>query len=238
MAVAFTYKFTIGRGTENRWRGKVFESKNEIKINLQALTPHSPLTFLASPQGFTTTGAVYGNGCSVMCNQKEQMGIVGEFYRVEDEVIDYFIQHPKEASDYFQDNYNVVYGKFHNEPDRHFYTDKAWDIAIFLLKECDHTENKVISGIKGQLFDPKDWDTPSYLKSTQVNEIADALENITEQQLENALNVEKMKVQNVYRAEWGTKGNWEDYILIHTKELISAFSAAKRYTDGIVIYYC
>lgn len=50
IAVAFTYKFTIGRGSENRWKGKVFESVNEIKINIQALTPHPASTGHASPQ--------------------------------------------------------------------------------------------------------------------------------------------------------------------------------------------
>jgi hypothetical protein len=166
------------------------------------------------------------------------MGIVGEFYRVEDEVINYYIQHPEEAEYFFNENFSLVDGQYHNEPDRHFYTDKAWNIAMFLLKECDRTENKVISGIKGQLFDPEDWDTPSYIKSKQAKEIADALERITELDLQKAFDIEKMKAQGVYRADWFSEEDWHDYILVHTRTLMAAFLAAKNYGDGIVIYYC
>ena len=61
VAAGFTYKFTIGRGPENEWRGKVFESNNEIKVKVLALTPHSPLTGPFKAQCFTATGTVYGN---------------------------------------------------------------------------------------------------------------------------------------------------------------------------------
>lgn len=166
------------------------------------------------------------------------MGIVGEFYRVEDEVIDYYRQHPEKSNDFFDENFSYVDGKYHNEPDRHYYTDKAWAVAIFLMQTCDKSANKVTSKIKGQLFDPSDWDTPSYIKSTLAKEIANALENITEAELRSAYNKDKMLAQKIYGAESVDDSNWEDYHLIYTKNFISAFQAAKKYGHGIVINKC
>jgi hypothetical protein len=165
------------------------------------------------------------------------MGIVGEFYRVEDKVIDYFVQHPREASDFFLENYCVVYGKYHNEPDRHFYADKAWDIGLFLLQSCDPTKQKILGSIKGRLFDPDDWDTPSYIKSPLAKEIAEVLAQISIAQLRLAYNRKKIKAHKIYGAQAVLDSNWE-YHLQNTQSIISAFTAAKRYGDGIVIYYC
>ncbi len=44
IAVWFTYEFTIGRGVEYKWNGKVFYGKNKIEEKLQALTLSTPVT--------------------------------------------------------------------------------------------------------------------------------------------------------------------------------------------------
>ena len=56
VAVAFTYKFTLGRGPENRWRGNVFETKNEVKANVLARTPDPSTTSPASPHRAVAMG--------------------------------------------------------------------------------------------------------------------------------------------------------------------------------------
>lgn len=56
VAIAFTYKFTLGRGPENRWRGNVFETKNEVKVDVLARTPNPSTTGPASPHRAVAMG--------------------------------------------------------------------------------------------------------------------------------------------------------------------------------------
>ncbi|UZR95291.1 DUF1877 family protein [Chondrinema litorale] len=158
------------------------------------------------------------------------MGIVKEYYRVEDKMIDYFVQNPEEASDYFDNNYCFMGGKYHDNPERHFYLDKSWDEIIPLLIKCDNSENNIVKEINGISF--RYFDDPFYIKSELAAEICDALQLIVEEDLREAYNISKMKSSEL------NDDLWKNYFLLYINKLKAAFQTAKRFKDGIVINAC
>lgn len=163
------------------------------------------------------------------------MGIVCELHRASDALIEQIAAYPAEAATFVTDNFNSIYGKHHND-DTITYLGKGWDIAFFLLKEADPSSEKVLSGWRGEAFDEKDFDTPYYLKAAQVKVMAPVLAEITEGEIKDAFNYEKMREEYVYRAHPGIPENW-DWIIELANDIISAFQKAAEANDGLIINF-
>lgn len=162
------------------------------------------------------------------------MGFICEFYRVEDKIIDQFIGNPKEFERYFYDSYVNPFGEFHREGDNFFYTDKAWDIAMYLLKSNDSSKDKILDKIEGTEVS-KYADGFSYIKSQDVKSINNEMRNITIDQVLEVYDDEKMIEDGIYRAGWFTKSDNLDYILDHVKTIQEAFQKSSENNDGILI---
>nr|WP_315153204.1 DUF1877 family protein [uncultured Flavobacterium sp.] len=161
------------------------------------------------------------------------MGIVCEFYRIDDNVINTFLQDPIKFESYFYDNYVNPDGQFHDEGNTYFYSDKAWDIANFLIQQNDTSAEKLLDGILGTSI--KEIEGISYIKSEDVLKMNNLLIKITSQQIEEAYDEEKMKNPYIYNAGWFTKEeNW-DYILRHVNTFFEVFEKAAEHSDGIII---
>lgn len=161
------------------------------------------------------------------------MGIVCEFYRVDDNVINTFLTNPVEFEDCFYDNYMNPYGQFNDMGNTSFYCDKAWNIASFLIQQNDNSEEKLLNGILGKEI--KEVEGMSYIKSEDVFKMNNILLKITSQQIEQAYDDEKMKDPYIYKAGWFTKEeNW-DYILHDVRTFFDAFKKAAEYREGIII---
>ncbi|RZJ53369.1 MAG: DUF1877 family protein [Flavobacterium sp.] len=161
------------------------------------------------------------------------MGIVCEFYLVDDQFINGFSEDPQAYEYDFSENYTDPDGKFHNEGVSNFYTDKAWDIASFLIQENDTSQEKILSGLLGQPLE--DIERLSYIKSFDVAKMNEIMSLISLQQITEAYNEEKMQDPYVYNAGWFTKeSNW-DYILDHVKTIFEAFKKAAEGNKGIIV---
>lgn len=165
------------------------------------------------------------------------MGIVCDYCRVKDETIDYFANHPDEAREFFETNYFWVTGKYHTADDTVFSTDKAWDIAKFLIKECDTTPDKILNEIDGKTFDEKEGlDSLFYIKSDKVKKINFLLRKISEKNLLDAYDQNKLIEKGVYSADLFGLEHWR-YILGHFQTMQKAFAKAEECDDGLVINY-
>ncbi len=168
---------------------------------------------------------------------KSLMGIVCGFYRMNNEMIDFLKSNPENAQVYIDENYSSVSGKFHVENDTVFETDKAWDIAKFLLKKCDPSTDKVLQKLDGVPIDlAGDWDGSQYIRPDEVKEIYQVLDQISHDKLIEAYNQQELIKNHVYRADWFDEPNW-DYILSHVDTIKKAFSKAAETEEYIVIHF-
>lgn len=161
------------------------------------------------------------------------MGIVCEFYLVDDNFIDEFSENPEILERHFYDNYVNPDGEFHDEGENYFYSDKAWDIASFLIIQNDVSQEKILTGLLGQPLE--NLDGLSYIKTMNVSEMNKVLKQISPQQIEEAYDVSKMQDPYVYNAGYITKENSWDYILHHVKIIFTAFKKASEKGKGIII---
>lgn len=161
------------------------------------------------------------------------MGIVCEFYLVDDNFIDVFSDNPKTSERNFYDNYVSPDGQFHNEEENYFYCDKAWDIANFLISQNDTSKEKILDGLLGQSLE--NLEGLSYIKTIDVAKMNKILDQISLQQIEDAYDISKMKDPYVYNAGHFTKENNWNYILNHAKTILKAFKKAAENGKGIII---
>jgi hypothetical protein len=161
------------------------------------------------------------------------MGIVCEFYLVDDTFIDGFSENPEASERYFYDNYASPDGQFHKEGENNFYSDKAWDIASFLLTQNDTSEEKILDGLLGESLE--NLEGLSYIKTINVAKMNTILHQISLQQIEEAYDESKMRDPYVYNAGHFTKHNNWDYILDHVKTILKAFEKATENKKGIII---
>jgi hypothetical protein len=165
------------------------------------------------------------------------MGIGCGFYRMNNDMVDFLKSNPENAQAFIDENYCWAGGKYHIENDIVFDTDKAWDIAKFLLNKCDPTPNKVLQKLDGTKIDPRgDWDGSRYISPEQVKEVHGVLGQITFEKLVAAYNRQDMIDSHVYKADWFEDPNW-DYIFSHVDTMKKAFARAVETGDNIVIHF-
>lgn len=157
------------------------------------------------------------------------MGIVCEFYIVEDEVINDFLANPLEFEEYFDGNYVFVDGKFHIEEENMFYCDKAWDIARFLFQQNSNS----LEELMGQPI--KNTEMKSFIKSDETKKINDILSEITLPQIEKTYLEFRTPNNFVYNyKEIGIPENWI-YVSEHVKTFYKVFKKAAKKKAGIII---
>ena len=165
------------------------------------------------------------------------MGIACGLYRVNKETIEQLRSQAKLAQQYIDENYTWVSGKYHVEGDIAFETDKAWDIAKFLLKKCDPSTDKVLRGLDGIPIDAAgDWDSPRYITPETVKVVHSVLNAVTSEQLVKAYNQEEMVQSHVYRPDWWDAPDWE-YIDSHVITMKQAFARAAECGDGLILNF-
>jgi hypothetical protein len=160
------------------------------------------------------------------------MGIVCEIYCIKKNIVKELIGDPKKFEEYLIEIYTNSDSENHFEGKNFFYLDKAWDIALFLLRENDSSSDKLLSKLEGALVH-KEMEGCSIISSEEVKLINQILINISENEIETAYDLNKMQEEEIYRAGWFTKkDNWE-YILKHVKTIQQAFSIASN--EGLTI---
>lgn len=157
------------------------------------------------------------------------MGIVCEFYVVEDRMIDEFLAKPSEFDEYFEEKYVDFWGQFHHEEENAFYCDKAWDIARFLFQQ----NHPLLGNLLGTEIENAEG--KSYLKAEEAKKIYHTLSQITSRQLEEAYNETNIQRNKVYNAGKFTKQDHWDYILQHIETFRKAFKKAAENDAGIIV---
>jgi hypothetical protein len=162
------------------------------------------------------------------------MGIICEFYCLENETIINLIDNPKDFEYYLTENHTNPDSENHLEGENFFYLDKAWDIAMFLLRQNDSSSEKLLSKLEGEPIH-EEMDGFSIINLQEVKSINQILSNISENEIENTYNIDAMEKANVYRARWFTKNdNWQ-YILNHVKTIQQAFMIASQKNQVIIV---
>ncbi|WP_264536812.1 YfbM family protein [Flavobacterium sp. N1736] len=161
------------------------------------------------------------------------MGIVCEFYLVDDKFIHEFSENPKELEKHFYDNYVNPDGDFHDEGENYFYSDKAWNIASFLISQNDTSQEKILAGLLGEPLE--NLEGLSYIKTINVAGMNQILNQISMQQIEDAYDESKMKDPYVYNAGYFTKENSWNYILHHVEIIFTAFKKAAENGKAIIV---
>ncbi|RZJ71300.1 MAG: DUF1877 family protein [Flavobacterium sp.] len=161
------------------------------------------------------------------------MGIVCEFYRISDSGIDALIADGENADEYLDENYASIYGKFHIEDDIHFYTDKAWGIALYLLESADLSSSNIIADIRKDTI-PGSSNATCFIKSAKVRKINESLQQIELNKLFDLYNEEKMIGEGVYKAGELTD---QEFITSHAHTIKKAFMQAAKHLDGIVVAF-
>jgi hypothetical protein len=161
------------------------------------------------------------------------MGIVCEFYLVDDSLIDEFSEAPEALERHFYDNYASPDGEFHQEGEDNFYCDKAWNIASFLINQNDTSKEKILSGLLGQPLE--NLEGLSYIKAINVAKMNQIMNQISLQQIEEAYDESKMQDPYIYNSGYITKEkNW-NYILHDIETILTAFKKASEKGKGIIV---
>ena len=163
-----------------------------------------------------------------------KMGIICEYYAIENSVFNSFINKPIEFEEYLYEKYGNPDGIYHLEGETFFYLDKAWDIAVFLLKQNDTTNKKILSKLYGKPIN-KEMEGYSFINSEDVKLICEVITNLTEYQIENAYDEEKMIKDEIYKSGWLNKKNNWDYILNHVRTIQRAFTVASEKNNMLII---
>jgi hypothetical protein len=160
------------------------------------------------------------------------MGMICEFYRVTDKVISELKTYTEdELSEYLNENYASVYGKYHRENDVVFCLDKAWDVSRFLIVMNDTSENKILQNIYGNPINENFYSMYNYLLSDEILKINKTLQNIEIDDLYNSYDEEKMIEPNIYRA---TGFSWT-FIKQHIETIMAAFKRSAELNEGLII---
>jgi len=158
------------------------------------------------------------------------MGIVCNFLRVSNETINYLLANPDISDDYLSENYASVFGKFHRENDTVFYTDKAWSVALYLLKESNPTLSIYLEG--NMLTN----DSDKYIRPEEVLIVYNNIKLIVPDTLKKFHDYGKMMQNHIYGADKFTIESW-DYVKEHIITIQDAFSKAAACNEGIILYF-
>lgn len=164
------------------------------------------------------------------------MSVTCTYYRVESKWIDLLIDMPQEADNWINqfskwipegDVTNLVYG-----------LDSAWDVAQFLLNECDRSAEKVLKKMirEAHFFEEGAHKTsnPRYLRVLEVKEICQELEKVTEEEINAKWDKQKMLDERVYKIKFFSKQEDWKYIMEHIHTINKAFYEASENKQALI----
>lgn len=158
------------------------------------------------------------------------MGIVCELYRIADSRIEELKKMDSEiAEEFLDEHFANIYGKYHKENDTIFSMDKGWDIARFLIKKKDDSEDKFL-----QILDTK------FIESDKAKRVNLLLDKIINEQIKDACDRTLMSKNQIYLAkrleDWDETNFW-NYIFPHLETYKKAFRKASELNEGIVFNF-
>lgn len=160
------------------------------------------------------------------------MGRVLELYRFDDATIDKIHQDPIWAEEYITNNYSSVSGTHHHLGDTIFCTDKAWDIARYLIQEYFASKGASYHVLGEDVQDDLFSDKFLPVKSQKVKEINALLEVMPLDELKAFYDEQRIKEQ-CYCGDWVE--HLDDYVLGHVATIKEAYQKAAASGDGLVI---
>jgi hypothetical protein len=160
------------------------------------------------------------------------MGRVLELYRFDDATIDKIHQAPSWAEDYITSNYSNVSGALHRPGDTVFYTDKAWDIARYLIQEYLASKGVYFHVLGEEVHDDLFSDEFLLIKAQKVKEINALLQQMQLNELEAFYDKQEI-AEKCYRGDW--VGDLDDYVLGHVATIKAAYQKAASGGDGLVV---
>ena len=153
------------------------------------------------------------------------MGIICELYRLPDSEIEELKKlDVDQAEEYLNEKFAFVDSEYHKQNDTVFSMDKDWNIARFLIQQCDNSQNKILLKLNDR-----------FIKSEDVKLVNEALELIEIENLKKVYNQEKLIENYVYRGNYEI--NWDYINNWHLKVYKSGFKRASEMDSGIAIHY-
>jgi hypothetical protein len=144
---------------------------------------------------------------------------IGELKKMQSEIAEKFLD----------DHYANILGEYHKENDTVFSMDKGWDIARFLIKQKDDSNDKFL-----QILDKK------YIESDKAKRVNLLLEEIVNEQIKDICDRKLMVENQVYfakRLESWNETNFWNYIFPHLETYKKAFRKASELNHGIVFNF-
>ncbi|MGD1889857.1 MAG: DUF1877 family protein [Cyclobacteriaceae bacterium] len=150
------------------------------------------------------------------------MSVTCTYYRIGEKWIDLLSQLPEEADNWIEQLSDWIEGD--NVENRIYGLDSAWDVAQFLLNECDTSAEKILKKVikEAHFFETGAHKTssPRYLKTDEVQAICRELQKISEDELSAKWDQQKMINNRVYKIKFFTKQEDWKYIMEHIIPLI------------------
>lgn len=164
------------------------------------------------------------------------MSVICAYYRVEGKWIDLLIDMPQEADNWINQFSTWIEGD-HCE-NRIYGLDSAWDVAQFLLNECDTSAEKTLRKVirEAHFFEEgaHKISSPRYLRANEVETICHELGKIREDDLNAKWDKQKMMNERVYKSTFFTKQEDWKYIMEHIRTINKAFYEASENNQGLI----
>ncbi len=164
------------------------------------------------------------------------MSVICAYYRVEGKWIDLLIDLPQEADNWINQFSKWIHDD--NVETRIYGLDSGWDVAQFLLNECDTSATKILRKVirEANFFEEGAHKTssPRYLRANDVEMICQELQKITEQDLKAKWNKEKMLKAKVYRSNRFTMQEDWTFIMEHIHTINRAFYEAAENDQALI----
>lgn len=167
------------------------------------------------------------------------MGMIGNYRRIT----------PNHLAELQEEPDSIVAFLFSDDTDllneRYLDIDKAWHGIHFLLTGTEvggepPLKNAVLGGGK-PLGDPEnpgfDFGPACFLTPDEVQEVAEALGEISEDDLKARFNPSALAAAHIYPSEtWEPRTEYQEYLMSHYVRLVEFFQAAAKSGDVVLFY--
>jgi len=164
------------------------------------------------------------------------LSVTCTYYRVEGKWIDLLIDMPQEADNWINRFSNWI--QEDNAENRIYGLDSAWDVAQFLLNECDTSATKILRKVirEAYFFEEGAHKTssPRYLRVNEIKLICQELQKISEEGLKAKWSKEKMLKAKVYRSNRFTMQEDWKFIMEHIRTINKAFYEASENNQALI----
>ncbi|MEM9675931.1 MAG: DUF1877 family protein, partial [Bacteroidota bacterium] len=116
--------------------------------------------------------------------------------------------------------------------------DSAWDVAQFLLNECDNSATKILRKVirESHCLEREGQKVSGlrYLGSEEVKSVCQELEKVSEGDLNAKWDKQKMLDKRVYKIKFFTKQEDWQYIMEHIHTINKAFYEASENNQALI----